>query len=35
MDAAPLLQVSGVRKVFPRPDGGELVVLDDITLTVR
>jgi NitT/TauT family transport system ATP-binding protein len=35
MNAASLLQVSGVRKVFAKPDGGELVVLDDITLTVR
>lgn len=29
-----LLDVRGVRKSFPRPDGGELLVLDDVSLTV-
>jgi NitT/TauT family transport system ATP-binding protein len=35
MDEALLLDVQGVRKSFPRPDGGELLVLDDVNLTVR
>ncbi|MFC0217805.1 AAA-associated domain-containing protein [Pseudochelatococcus lubricantis] len=34
-DAAPLLELRGVRKSFPRPDGGELLVLDGIDLTLR
>ena len=33
--AASLLEVRGVRKAFARPDGGELLVLDDVNLTVR
>jgi len=35
MDQTPLLDVHGLRKTFPRPDGGELLVLDGIDLTVR
>jgi NitT/TauT family transport system ATP-binding protein len=35
MDAAPLLDVRGVRKIFPKPDGGELLVLDGINLKVQ
>ena len=31
-NAVPLLQVSEIRKAFPRPDGGELVVLDGVNL---
>jgi NitT/TauT family transport system ATP-binding protein len=34
MDAVPLLEVQGVRKSFPKPDGGELLVLDGINLTL-
>jgi NitT/TauT family transport system ATP-binding protein len=30
-----VLEVSKVRYVFPRPSGGELVVLDDVDLTLR
>jgi NitT/TauT family transport system ATP-binding protein len=35
MDQAPLLDVRALRKIFPRPDGGELLVLDGIDLTLR
>lgn len=35
MDPTPLLDVHGIRKAFPKPDGGELLVLDDIDLTLR
>ncbi|ADZ70450.1 AAA-associated domain-containing protein [Polymorphum gilvum] len=35
MDSESLLDVRSVRKTFPRPDGGELLVLDGIDLTVR
>lgn len=35
MNQSPLLSVRGVRKSFPKPDGGELLVLDDINLTLR
>jgi NitT/TauT family transport system ATP-binding protein len=31
----PLLETHGVRKAFPRADGGELLVLDDVSLAVR
>lgn len=31
----PLLEVRGVRKVYPKPGGGELLVLDDINLRVQ
>jgi NitT/TauT family transport system ATP-binding protein len=31
----PLLEIRGVRKVYPRPGGGELLVLDDINLRVQ
>lgn len=34
METSLLLDVKGVRKSFPRPDGGELVVLDDVNLRV-
>jgi NitT/TauT family transport system ATP-binding protein len=30
--AVPLLEVHSVRQAFPRPDGGELLVLDDLNL---
>jgi len=29
---SPLLEIDHVRKAFPRPDGGELLVLDDVNL---
>jgi NitT/TauT family transport system ATP-binding protein len=32
MNTAPLLQVSDVRKAFPKPDGAELLVLDGVNL---
>ena len=36
MDATtPLLTVTSVRKAFPKPDGGELLVLDDVDLTLK
>jgi NitT/TauT family transport system ATP-binding protein len=35
MSAAPLLEVHAIRRSFPRPDGGELLVLDGIELTVN
>ncbi|MGJ0509716.1 MAG: ABC transporter ATP-binding protein [Methylocystis sp.] len=35
MDQSPLLSLQGVRKSFPKPDGGELLVLDDINLTLH
>jgi len=35
MDALPLLDVRSIRKSFSKPDGGELLVLDDINLTLR
>ena len=31
-DAAPLLQVSGIAKSFPKPDGQELLVLEGVNL---
>ena len=34
MNATALLDVEGVRKAFPRPDGGELLVLDNVRLRV-
>ena len=34
MNTAPLLEVEGVRKAFPRPDGGELLVLENVRLSV-
>ena len=30
-----LLEISGVRQAFPKPDGSELLVLDDINMHVR
>jgi NitT/TauT family transport system ATP-binding protein len=35
MDQAALLEVRGVRQAFPRPDGGELLVLEGVDLTIR
>ncbi|MBC7735900.1 MAG: nitrate/sulfonate/bicarbonate ABC transporter ATP-binding protein [Candidatus Saccharibacteria bacterium] len=36
MDNPPqLLNVDSVRKAFPKPDGGELLVLDDVDLTLK
>ena len=32
MDAAPLLEIHGVRQAFPKPDGGQLLVLDGVEL---
>jgi NitT/TauT family transport system ATP-binding protein len=32
MGAAGLLEIDSVRQAFPRPDGGQLLVLDDINL---
>ena len=34
MESSLLLDVQGIRKTFPKPDGGELVVLDDVNLRV-
>ena len=31
----PLFELVGVRQAFPKPAGGELVVLDDVNMTVR
>ena len=30
--AAPLLEVHSIRKAFPKPDGSQLLVLDDLNL---
>src|SRR3546814_10368555 len=35
MDQAPRLDVRELRKTFPRRDGGELLVLDGINLSLR
>ena len=35
METVPLLDVSSIRKIFPKPGGGELLVLDDINLRVE
>ena len=35
MEKRPLLDVSAVRKIFPKAGGGELLVLDDIDLRVQ
>ncbi|GIX18318.1 MAG: ABC transporter ATP-binding protein [Rhodothalassiaceae bacterium] len=35
MDAVPLLEVRGLRKSFPKADGGELLVLDGIDLRLK
>jgi NitT/TauT family transport system ATP-binding protein len=32
MNAAPLLEVHSIRKAFPKPDGSQLLVLDDLNL---
>jgi NitT/TauT family transport system ATP-binding protein len=34
ISTAPLLEVEGVRKSFPKPDGGELLVLEGVNLKV-
>jgi NitT/TauT family transport system ATP-binding protein len=34
MAAVPLLEVHALRRSFPKPDGGELLVLDGIELTL-
>jgi NitT/TauT family transport system ATP-binding protein len=34
MNTAPILHISDVRKAFPKPDGGELLVLDGMNLDV-
>jgi NitT/TauT family transport system ATP-binding protein len=34
MSAADLLEIDSVRQAFPRPDGGQLLVLDDINLNL-
>ncbi|HEX4376332.1 MAG TPA: nitrate/sulfonate/bicarbonate ABC transporter ATP-binding protein [Steroidobacteraceae bacterium] len=34
MNTSPLLEVQNVRKSFPKPDGAELLVLDDVNLTL-
>jgi NitT/TauT family transport system ATP-binding protein len=31
----PILSLEGIRKTFPRPDGRELLVLDDVHLQIR
>ena len=35
MDATALRDVQNVRRAFPRPGGAELLVLDDVQLTLR
>ena len=35
VETAPLLEVVHARKTFPRGDGGELLVLDDVSLALR
>jgi NitT/TauT family transport system ATP-binding protein len=35
LDQAPILDVAGVAKSFRKPDGDELVVLDNVNLTLR
>ena len=34
MESSLLLDLQGVRKTFPKPDGGELLVLEDVNLRV-
>ena len=34
MNTAPLLEVQNVCKSFPKPDGGELLVLDGMNLNL-
>jgi len=34
MNTAPMLDIRAVRKAFPKPDGGELLVLDGVNLRV-
>ncbi|GLS37868.1 nitrate ABC transporter ATP-binding protein [Mesorhizobium tianshanense] len=35
MDTAPLLDIQAVRKSFPKPDGGELLVLEGVDLKLQ
>ena len=35
MESEALLKIESVRKVYPKPGGGELLVLDDINLSVQ
>src|SRR3546814_525105 len=35
MDTTTLLDIQGIRKSFPKPDGGELLVLDGVDLTLK
>ena len=35
MDTTPLLDLHNIRRAFPRPGGSELLVLDDVNLTVK
>jgi NitT/TauT family transport system ATP-binding protein len=35
MSAAGLLEIDSVRQAFPRPDGGQLLVLDDVNLKLE
>jgi len=35
METGPLLDIRSIRKIFPKPGGGELLVLDDINLRVE
>jgi NitT/TauT family transport system ATP-binding protein len=35
MNTAPLLEVHEIRKAFPKPDGSELLVLDDVNLALN
>src|SRR5882757_2677881 len=35
MTSAPLLEIDHVRQAFPKTGGGELLVLDDVDLTLR
>ena len=34
MDAAPLLEIHGVRQAFPKPGGGQLLVLEGVELSL-
>src|SRR3546814_9859324 len=35
MDTTTLLDIQGIRKSFPKPDGGELLVLDGVDLILK
>ena len=34
MEATPLLEIHEVRQAFPKPDGGQLLVLDGVELSL-